>query len=136
MHEPLVDKETFYTVQKRIAVKKPFENNPASIFRGLLQCGECGGNLVFCKACGRRKSHFYRYGRYAKHGNEFCSPHIVNLDTFAELILYDINTHINLVKEDKEKYAARLMEHFNNSANNNVQSDKKNVHRIETVSAN
>lgn len=131
MHEPLVDKETFYTVQQRIAVKKPCGNNPDSIFRGLLKCGGCGGNLVFGKACGRRKSHFYRCGKYVSHRREICSPHTVNLDTFAELILYDINTHINFVKEDKEKYAARLMEHFNNSSNANVQSDKKNLQRID-----
>ena len=129
MHEPLVDKETFYTVQERIAVKKPFKNNPDSIFRGLLKCGECGGNLVFNTACGRRKSHYYRCSKYAKH--RICSPHIVDLDTFTELVLYDINTHINLVKEDKEKYAARLMEQYNNSANDNVQSDKKKLQRID-----
>ena len=125
MHEPLVDKETFSTVQERIAVKKPFKNNPDSIFRGLLKCGECGGNLVFNKACGRRKSHYYHCSKYVKH--RICSPHVVSLNTFAEVILYDINKHINLVKEDKEKYAARLMEHFNDSASNHLKADKKNV---------
>lgn len=131
MHEPLVDKETFYTVQERIAVKRPNGNNPDSIFRGLLKCGGCGGNLVFGKASGRRKSHYYRCGKYVRYRREFCSPHTVNLDTFSELIMYDINTHINFVKEDKEKYAVRLMEHFNNSENDNILSDKRELKRID-----
>ena len=129
MHEPLVDRETFYTVQQRIAVKKPIENNADSIFRGLLKCGECGANLAFGKACGRRKSHYYRCGSYARHRD--CSPHTVNLDTFAEVILHDINRHINFVKEDKEKYAVQLMEHFNNGSNENLQSGKEKLKRIE-----
>ena len=34
-HEPIVDKETFYTVQKRIAVKKPQNKlNPDNVFGG------------------------------------------------------------------------------------------------------
>lgn len=129
MHEPLVDRETFYTVQQRIAVKKPFVNNPDSIFRGLLKCGECGGNLVFCKACGRRKSHFYRCGKYAKHRD--CSPHTVNLDALTDIVLHDINTHINFVKKDKEKYAIQLMERFNSRFDDNAQSSEKNLQRIE-----
>lgn len=131
MHEPLVDRETFYTVQKRIAVKKPVENNSDSIFRGLLKCGDCGANLVFGKACGRRKSHYYRCNEYARRrGN--CSPHTVNLDTFSEIILYDINRHINLVKEDKEKYAAELMEFFSKDTNDNVQLSTEKLKRIES----
>ncbi len=32
-HEPLIDKETFYTVQKRISVKRPrYKLNPENIF--------------------------------------------------------------------------------------------------------
>ncbi len=129
MHEPLVDKDTFYTVQKRIEVKKPIENNSDSIFRGLLKCGECGANLVFGKACGRRKSHYYRCGYYARYKD--CTPHTVNLNTFAEIILYDINKHINLVKEDKEKYAVQLAELFNSQISGNMQADTKNLKRIE-----
>lgn len=129
MHEPLVDRETFYTVQKRIAVKKPADHNADSIFRGLLKCGECGSNLCFGKACGRRKSHYYRCGSYARHRD--CSPHTVNLDTFSELILYDINRHISLVKADREKYAAELMEYFNNGANDNVQLNTGRLKRIK-----
>lgn len=129
MHEPLVDKETFYTVQNRIAVKKPKENNSESIFRGLLKCGECGSALVFGKATQRRISHFYRCGRYANHRR--CTPHTVNLNAFAEVVLYDINRHITFVKEDKEKYAKQLMEYFNSGSNDIVRANAEKLKLIE-----
>lgn len=129
MHEPLVDRETFYTVQERIAIKKPAENNSDSIFRGLLKCGECGGNLVFGKATQRRISHYYRCGRYARHRD--CTPHTVNLNHFAEVVLYDINRHINFVKEDKEKYVAQLMEYFNAGKSDGLQANTEKLKLIE-----
>lgn len=129
MHEPLVDRETFYTVQERIAIKKSTENNSESIFRGLLKCGECGGNLVFGKATQRRVSHYYRCGRYARHRD--CTPHTVNLNHFTEVVLYDINKHISFVKENKKKYAAQLMEYFNNGKNDVLHANTEKLKLIE-----
>lgn len=83
----------------------------------------------FWKGLRQTQSHYFRCGSYARHRD--CSPHTVNLDTFAEVILHDINRHINFVKEDKEKYALQLMEHFNNGSNENLQSGKEKLKRIE-----
>lgn len=48
-HEPLVDAETFWTVQERVKVKQPRKRCcNANIFRGLLFCGECGKRMAFC----------------------------------------------------------------------------------------
>lgn len=85
----------------------------------------------FWKGLRQTQFHYFRCGSYARHRD--CSPHTVNLDTFAEVILHDINRHINFVKEDKEKYALQLMEHFNNGSNENLQSGKEKLKRIETV---
>lgn len=66
-HQPLIDEETWYTVQQRLDELKQvwkYHARPASCSKdwisGLVRCSECGSTLVFVKP------HYWKCNSYAK----------------------------------------------------------------------
>lgn len=55
--EPIIDKDTFYDVQRRLSMNISKRQKHDYIFSGLLICGSCGRHLTSC--CGRYKDHYY-----------------------------------------------------------------------------
>lgn len=131
-HEPLIDKDTFYTVQKRIGVKKPKRQpNPDNIFRGLLICGECGKHIVYKKENCVNKTPKYQCNLYLKRGKKYCTGHSVEASNLNTIVLEDINRHIALSNEDKEKYIAYLIEQSNSGINGEKYSYQKEMQKIQ-----
>ena len=126
-HEPLIDKDTFYTVQKRISVKKPQKKaNPANIFRGLVFCGECGSSLVYKKENSKLETEKYECNLYKHRGKNYCSNHSISAEDLKNIVLEDINRHISFSSKDKLAYITQLVNQTNNSLN-----DEKNAYQKE-----
>lgn len=131
-HEPLIDEDTFYTVQKRISVRKPkYELNPNNIFRGLLRCGECGKNIIFRDKNRGNNQPKYCCNTYVKYGKEVCSSHIITANVLKSIVLDDINRHISLSNKDKEKYIAHLIEQSNSGLNGEKSACQKEMQKIQ-----
>ncbi len=131
-HEPLIDKDTFYTVQKRIGVKKPRRQpNPDNIFRGLLFCGECGKSIVYKKENSLDKTPKYQCNFYLKRGKQYCTSHTIKADDLKTVVLGDINRHITLSNRDKEQYISYLIKQSDSELNGEKTSYQKELQKIK-----
>ena len=131
-HEPLISKEDFYTVQKRISVKKPRrEAHPDNIFRGLLICGECGTKMGYRSNTKHLKYPIYNCNHYVRHGKESCTYHSIKVQDLKNIVLNDINRHIALSSENKEKYIKHLENLYNSGMNNEQSSYQKEMQKIQ-----
>ena len=109
-HEPLVDQETFDTVQKRIEVKQPGHcTNPHNVFRGLLFCGDCNQRMAFTSRKGRNSIGHFCCTKHRRYGGKECSGHYITLEQIRELLIGDIRTHASLAAADKDRYVEHLM---------------------------
>ena len=110
-HEPLVDQETFDTVQRRIQIKQPATwANSDNIFRGLLICGGCNTRMVFSSRTGRKSRGHFCCNKHRRYGGKECSNQYITLEQVTELLLCDIRTHASLAVADKDRYIEYLMQ--------------------------
>jgi len=95
MHEPLISRELFDLVQKRIGVKKrknshDFEN----VFVGLVKCHDCGTNMSLAKDC-RSDVYYLNCHKYRKFSKERkCTMHYINYELLYELVQSEIRKNI------------------------------------------
>ena len=113
-HEPLVSEADFATVVERIsAICRDYSENPDNIFRGLPVCFDCGHRMGFSKfGKGHRMGLSKGYFKCAEHtrmGSKLCSCHYIRYEQLYELVLTDIQEHVTLLAENKEKYIEMLV---------------------------
>ncbi len=131
-HEPLVDRDVFYTVQKRIGVKRPrIESNPNNIFRGLLKCGDCGASMVYKKENSVKQTAKYCCNKYLHHGKTACTRHTITAENLKAIVLEDINRQITLANADKNAYIERLAGISTNMNGNTKASVQKEQQKIK-----
>jgi len=130
-HEPLIDKETFYTVQKRISVKRPrYKLNPENIFRGLLFCGECGSALVYKKENCKTGTAKYNCNLHVHRGKAYCTTHTVKAEDLKIIVSDDINHHILLSNKDKNAYIQQLIYQSDSKLNGEKTLYQKEMNKI------
>ena len=134
-HEPLVDKDTFNTVQARLQVKQPqYPSSPLNIFRGMLYCGECGCRLSFRhknKGHGKCSPGEYICGRFRRFGKGECSSHYVTLMQLKDVVLADIRAHASLSSENLNRYAERLAMLSEHNQNGEKASYQKEANKCQ-----
>lgn len=97
-HEPLVDRETFWLIQRRKHQKvkntKPFSNREIRLFESLLYCKECGNRLTVSY----RKKHDYwsincnKYSRDPR--RRLCEPHFFPYNYLEEQLIDRIDRYL------------------------------------------
>ncbi len=131
-HEPLVDRDTFYTVLKRVSVKRPQNKlNPGNILRGLVFCGECGSSMVYKKENSAAGTAKYQCNLYVHRGKGSCTIHSITADDLKTIVLEDINRHITLSKEDKAAYIEQLINRSDSELNGEKASYQKELQKIK-----
>ena len=124
-HEAIIDKETFYEVQKRIPKNKGRnEKKEIHLLDGLLYCGDCGHRVSITS---RRKKdnkcyticNYYR--TYMK--KKLCTTHSNNYDELEKAIIKSLNEMcLNYINKDKIKNSA-----LNNLKGNDKVNNKKEL---------
>ena len=133
-HEPIIEKETFYKVQKRIP-KNVGRNGKKEthLLDGLLYCGDCGHRI---SVTSRRKKdnkcytvcNYYR--TYMK--QKLCTTHSNNYDVLEKVIIETLR-ELCLNYIDKKKVKEEILKNINND---NKQSIKKEISILETETNN
>lgn len=112
-HEPLVDKETWERVQKRLNSNKRArvrKTGEVSMFSGVVKCADCGAAMQFnTKVMSGRIYEIYKCSRYANNGKSTCSIHSISLATLTEVVLSDIRMNARLAVDEEEKLIQRLV---------------------------
>ncbi|MDX8365228.1 recombinase family protein [Cytobacillus sp. IB215665] len=102
IHEAIIPREMFNTVQQQMKVRTKYITAPKKhLFTNILYCADCGKGLWY-----RSNRKGYICGNYARHGKKACSSHFVKEEHLTNTILTDIKL---LVKQiNKEEYLKQL----------------------------
>ena len=116
-HDPIIDKETWNTVQRlRSNKRRPTKTGKTSIFSGHLFCKDCGAKLYYCTTNNfTPDKDFYRCSNYKNNSTHSCTSHNIKDIALRELVLDNIKQVISYISsyEDlfiKEKLDASLEE--------------------------
>lgn len=113
VHEPLVDRDTFALVQKKIqSRKRPDAWGNFSIFAGLVKCGQCGSTMNIRRANQKGSERIYTCSRYNKYGVAHCSQHRIRFDTLYSIVLEQIRACAQRALSDEQAAADELSEDF------------------------
>lgn len=103
-HEPIIDKETFQTVQELIKQKAygTTQNKTEHLLSGLLVCGDCGKSLTFRRDNKRANKDFITlcsdYSRFHK-----CTRHAVLEEELNNLVISDLRATARKILKNKSK---------------------------------
>ncbi len=123
-HEPIIDKETFYEVQKIIPKNKGRnEKKEIHLLDGLLYCGDCG-HRISIQSRRKKDNRCYTicnyYRTYMK--QKLCTTHSNNYDELEKVIVKSLSEMcLNYINKDKIK----------NSTLNNLKDDNKLTNKKE-----
>ena len=129
MHEPIIDRETFFEVQKRIPKNVGrIEKKENHLLDGLLYCGDCGHRISVTPR--RRKDNkcyticnYYRTYRKKK----ICTTHSNNYDILEKVIIDSIRKECKIYI-DKKKIIDRLNDNFLKvDSSIKIKTEKKNI---------
>ncbi len=119
-HEPLVSKETFDNVRRRVTARRvPPTNGFHNIFSGIAVCADCHHTMTTAPT--RKKGGIYNLccGTYKSRGAKECTNHFIDYDLLYNAVQNDIRYWLTLMPEEKSHIAAEL------SARNSVQLESK-----------
>lgn len=140
-HEPLLDENTFYTVQRLLdtSVKKSVKNT--YLLSGLLKCHDCGGSIGIAKAKGRNFAYTScnLYRAYTK--RKLCTPHTLNYDALELMVIEKVREMCKICMDDEkiEKALRKKIENNQyketlqnalNEANNKKEKLEKKLERM------
>ena len=108
-HEPIIDKDTYNTVQELLNQKAygKTEKKTEHLLSGLLVCGDCGQNITYRRKLRKGKKVFITicssYSRFAK-----CTTHSVLEKDIIELVVKDLQSISNKVIKDKKLFLKKI----------------------------
>ena len=110
-HEPIIDQDTFDTVQKlREGVKRRLSiDGEMSIFSGLLYCADCGAKMYLNRHRGNEKDAF-NCASYRKEKERICTSHYITLHAVENIVLYDLQRVLGMARDNEEEFVALLQE--------------------------
>ena len=124
--EPIVDEDTWYTVQKiRETKHKPSKRGEPNPLTGLMFCADCGAKMFNHRTGGYEKKDkdgnptgkytnaqdAYHCSTYSLNKGKFvdsCSMHHVRTDVVRDLILETLKATAGFVREHGEEFAAKV----------------------------
>ena len=127
-HEPIIDKDTFYEVQKRIPKNVGRnEKKEKHLLDGLLYCGDCG-HRISIQARRKKDNKCYTicnyYRTYTK--QRLCTTHSNNYDELEKVILSSLTDMcLNYINKDKIKNDV-----LNNLTEDNMLKNKKELEML------
>jgi DNA invertase Pin-like site-specific DNA recombinase len=123
MHEPIIQQETYDTVQRYISLhKRPPSTGFNNIFRGMVHCADCGRWMGFHANC--VKGGAFICGSYSR-GTQKCSPHHTPYDALHSYVLEEINKLISAKSEP-----ALFNNLLENSIPDETNSKKKSLDKL------
>lgn len=98
--EPIIDEETFATVQElRKGRRRNTATGRTSMFSGLVYCGDCGSKLYFCASKSiTEKQEFFRCSAY-KESRGTCTIHFIRNVVLEEMVLETVKAAAKYITE-------------------------------------
>ena len=125
-HEPLVDTDTWNTVQRRKA-DRPKMNRQSEVdsFSGLLFCGDCGTRMSVHREKNRPRIYYTCEGyRSRKERSDQCTTHCINKKIVEAVVLDDLLRVTSEARHNREKFI-ELCKNNSSTASKKEQAAKK-----------
>lgn len=113
VHEPIIDRDTWETVQKltartkRRAPKK--ENARKHIFSGLIRCADCGSNMRYHTNTVNKDIHYFSCGNYVKDTRGTCPErHYIRADALEQIVIFELKRLAIMLQQDEQLLAEIL----------------------------
>ncbi|URZ06232.1 recombinase family protein [Clostridium felsineum] len=108
-HEAIISKEDFFLAkeinERRNKIKFSGKAKYDYIFRGLIECGECGYAIVGCNLKNYPKiERGYNCRSYRKYGNKLCCNHSISEDK----LIFIFKEFLKDVREDYKEYINKI----------------------------
>ena len=107
VHEPIIDRDTWETVQKltartkRRAPKK--ENARKHIFSGLIRCADCGSNMSYHTNTVNKDIHYFSCSNYVKDTRGTCQArHYIRADALEQIVVFELKRLAIMLQQDEE----------------------------------
>ena len=113
VHEPIIDRETFESVQALIKKckrrdPKP-ENGDKNIFCDFLVCAECGHKLWYHVNTRNKDIHYFSCSNYVKDYRGSCQHrHYVRADAIEQIVMLELKKMSACIKYNEERFAEIL----------------------------
>jgi len=127
-HEPLVDRETWEFVQKRIDARhKPTKSNMIRLFSGFVKCEDCGRTLTYANP---RSGPYYSCSAYRQYGNTVCTSHYIRMDVLEQVVLDDIRKYSKLAKNEVAQLTQQLREQDGEKSTNQMKALASDLRKL------
>lgn len=115
VHEPIIDRETFELVQRKLSKtkrRKPKpENGEKNIFSDLLVCADCGKKLWYHTNTINPDIHFFACSNYEKDYRGTCKTrHYLRADAIETIVTNELKRLAALLECDEETFVALLQQ--------------------------
>jgi len=144
VHEPIVDRDTFEQVQKKVIKRTKrrapkSENGEKSIFSDLLYCADCGHKLWYHVNTINKNICFFSCSNYVKDYRGSCpTRHYVRADAIEQVVKLELQRMAQFLRDDEPMFADLL----ERKSNREIAEEKKHLEgelqkarmRTETVS--
>ncbi len=112
VHEPIIDRETFEVVQKRIASGKRRPPNPKhaekNMFCGLVYCADCGHPLWFNVNHPNTEIKYFMCSNYKGRRGTCEGTHYVRADSLEQIVIMELKKFARFLKDDEDALAEIL----------------------------
>lgn len=111
-HEPIIDEETWNTVQRiRENRQRPTKIGKINVFSGHLFCKDCGSKLYYCTSRSYTENrHFYRCSKYKNTSSKSCTSHTIKEHILKELVLENIKQVLSYIRSYEDLFIKQKLE--------------------------
>ena len=143
-HEPIIDQETYDTVQRMRASIRRYPDGWGEVhpLAGLLYCADCGSPMYIHRTGNGNRTANFSCSGYGKVpvGSKCASGHWVNADSVMKLIQETLREIVRFSKEDEEEFACIVRSEMENRQSSEMKGQKtrltacqKRLDELETL---
>ena len=143
-HEPIIDQETYDTVQRMRASIRRYPDGWGEVhpLAGLLYCADCGSPMYIHRTGNGNRTANFSCSGYGKVpvGSKCASGHWVNADSVMRLIKETLREIVRFSKEDEEEFACIVKSEIENRQSSEMKGQKtrltacqKRLDELETL---
>lgn len=125
VHEPIIDRDTFETVQKMKSKGKRRAPNPEhaekNMFCGLVYCADCGSPLWFNVNHPNTDIKYFMCSNYKGRRGTCEGTHYVRADSLEQIVMLELRNLASFLKDDEQTFANIL----ETKTNRNILSQQK-----------
>lgn len=143
-HEPIIDQETYDTVQRMRAGIRRYPDGWGEVhpLAGLLYCADCGSPMYIHRTGNGNRTANFSCSGYGKVpvGSKCASGHWVNADSVMRLIQETLREIVRFSKEDEEEFTCIVRSEIENRQSSEMKGQKtrltacqKRLDELETL---